>query len=218
MGFNFDGDNKRINLTSGTTEFSVFELWSRWVDWVATDDNTKYLPAFRVVGGDPIDEGAGTYVTSYFFLLNGWRIKPQEANHKLIVTSGVLLVEGGGDPFVNTTGSYNVLVQYSQPVKTETVSTSGGSGGLTATEVRDAVWNALQLDYTLPGSMGYALGNANSVVSTLIKYQKNRTKVDQSAKTLTIYDDDGVTAVRVFALKDFSGLPSITEIAEKVPQ
>lgn len=54
--------------------------------------------------------------------------------------------------------------------------------------------------------------------TTLLKFQLNRNKVDQAAKTLTIYDDDGTTPIHVFDLTDFSGIPSVTEIAERVPQ
>jgi hypothetical protein len=48
------------------------------------------------------------------------------------VNDGILLVEGGGDPFVNTTGSYVVRINYQQPVQAITVATGGGSGGLTS--------------------------------------------------------------------------------------
>ena len=57
-----------------------------------------------------------------------------------------------------------------------------------------------------------------SLVETLLKYSKNRTRVDNVAKTLTIYDDDTLTPIKVFNLKDFTGAPSITEIAERMPQ
>lgn len=57
-----------------------------------------------------------------------------------------------------------------------------------------------------------------SLVEILLKYSKNRTRVDQTAKTLTVYDDDTLTPIKVFNLKDFSGAPSITEVAERMPQ
>jgi hypothetical protein len=69
------------------------------------------------------------------FLTNGWRIRPQEANHTLNVNDGVLVVAGGGDPFVNTLGGYVVRINYSQPVQAITVSTGGGSGGATAADI-----------------------------------------------------------------------------------
>lgn len=130
MGYSINGATKVITLTAGTTSVSVRDLWSRWVDWFLTGDNSKYLPAFEFVGGNDIDPVAGTYIPIYAFLMNGWKIKPQEANHTLSIIDGVLLVNGGGDPFNNTTGSYVVRINYQQPVQAISFAT-GGSGGLT---------------------------------------------------------------------------------------
>jgi hypothetical protein len=52
MGYSINGITKTITLTTGTTVVSVRDLWSRWVDWFLTDDNSKFLPAFKSVGGD----------------------------------------------------------------------------------------------------------------------------------------------------------------------
>lgn len=128
MGLTFDGLTKVITLTTGTTSLSVRELWSRWTDWFLTSDNSKYLPAFTQVGGDDIDPVVGTTIPIYAFLMNGWKLKPQESNHTLTISDGILLVDGGGDPFNNTTGAYTVRINYQQPVQAITVSTGGGSG------------------------------------------------------------------------------------------
>lgn len=138
MSLSFDGPNRRIVLSAGTVSMGVRDLWSRYVDWLAIGDNSKYLPAFRTVGGDAINSVEGTFVPIYAFLLNGWRIRPQEANHTLDVEDGILLVDGGGDPFVNTTGSYVVRVNYKNPVQAITVAT-GGSTGPTAAQIAAAV-------------------------------------------------------------------------------
>lgn len=129
MSITFDGSNKLITLSLGTTTLDVLDLYSRWKDWLLLSDNSKYLPAFAPVGGDPIDAGAGTSVPLFAFIANGWRIRPQEASHTLNVSGGVLLVDGGGDPFSNTVGSYVVRVNYQQPVQAITVATGGGGGG-----------------------------------------------------------------------------------------
>lgn len=145
MGFSFDGPTKRINLTAGTTSISVRDMWSRWVDWFVTSDNSKYLPAFACVGGDDIDPSAGTKIPIYAFLMNGWKIKPQEANHTLAVTDGILLVDGGGDPFVNTTGAYIVRINYQQPVQAISFSSEGGGGSAPTV---DDIWGRV-IDSTL---------------------------------------------------------------------
>lgn len=152
MGMTFDGPTKRITLTAGTTSVGVRELWSRWVDWHALSDNSKYLPAFAQVGGNDIDLTAGTKIPVYAFLQNGWRIKPQEANHTLSVGDGILLVDGGGDPFVNTTGSFVVRVNYQQPVQAISFDSGGGGGGLTAEQAQRLLelWQVAGLDDAAP--------------------------------------------------------------------
>jgi hypothetical protein len=126
MAITFNGVTKIITLSSGTTTLGVRDLWSRWVDWLLTGDNSKYAIAFTQTGGDVIDSVAGTFIPVYMFMQNGWKIKPQEANHTLKVEDGILIGPGGGDPFINTTGSFQVRVNYSQPVQAITVSTGGG--------------------------------------------------------------------------------------------
>jgi len=63
-----------------------------------------------------------------------------------------------------------------------------------------------------------SLSLALDIVNSILKYNSNRTRIDKNDKTLTVYDDDGVTPITVFDLKDFNGVASITEIAERVPQ
>ena len=129
MAIVIDPANKRIVLDS--TSVTASEIYSRWVDWVALSDNAKYLPAFKQVGGDEL--GSGLYIPPYLFLLNGWRVRPMEANHTLVIT-GNLFVDGGGVPIVPTLGTFNVSAQYTVPVQAQGIATGGG-GGLTAAQV-----------------------------------------------------------------------------------
>lgn len=100
------------------------------MDWLGADsNNAKWGLAIQQVGGDSL--GGGLYIPLYFFLTNGWRVRPMEANHQLMIT-GNLFVAEGGSPLVNTLGSYNVIAQYTVPVQAQAMSTSGGSGGLTS--------------------------------------------------------------------------------------
>jgi hypothetical protein len=144
MSYTFDGVNKVISLNTGTVTMSVRDVYSRWVDWfISTDGNQKYLPAFLTVGGDVIDANAGTSIPIYGFLVNGWRIRPQEADHTLTVNDGILLVSGGGDPFLNTLGDHIVRINYQQPVQAITVNTAGGGGSAyTLEQIADAVWSS----------------------------------------------------------------------------
>lgn len=158
MAFSFDGTTKVITLSGGTTEISVRDMYSRWVDWQATDDNARFLVAFDTVGGDEIDPIAGTLIPIYAFLQNGWRIKPQEADHTLNVIDGILLVDGGGDPFIDTTGDYVVRINYQQPVQAISYD-SGGGGGASAASIADAVWDEVMSGHVDAGSFGEFVQN-----------------------------------------------------------
>lgn len=134
MALTFDASAKRIVLDSATVTAQA--IYRAWVDWIATSDNAKYLPAFRSVGGD--DLGGGLSIPPYYFLQNGWLVRPMEANQTLTIT-GNLFVDGGGDPVVPTLGAYNVLTKLVVPVQAQGIAT-GGSTGPTAAEIADAVW------------------------------------------------------------------------------
>lgn len=134
MALNFDGVNKLISITTDTT-LDVKDLWSRWVDWALTSDNSKFLPAMSQTGGNDIDISAGTSIPIYIFLENGWKVKPKEANHTLVVTNGILLTSDSSTPYRQTTGNYNVVIRDQQPVQAIGVATGGGGGGATAADV-----------------------------------------------------------------------------------
>jgi hypothetical protein len=134
MAITFDAATQRIILDSASV--TATEIYSRWVDWAATGDNAKYGMVIRQVGSD--DLGGGLAIPPYYFLQGGWRVRPMEANHLLVLT-GNLFVEGGGQPVVNTLGAYNVSVQYTVPVQAQAFSTSGSTGP-TPAQVADAVW------------------------------------------------------------------------------
>lgn len=103
------------------------------------------------------------------------------------------------------------------------------------TNVADEVWNAVSANYLVAGSTGAVIAqteantvaiannlflNPNSVLDLcqlLVQFETNRTKIDPLAKTLTVYQNDCVTPLRVFSLLDTTGTPSITEVAERKP-
>lgn len=126
MAITFDPAARRIVLDS--VAVTAAEIWSRWVEWVATADNSKHPPALRQVGGDEL--GSGLLIPAYYFLLSGWRVRPMEASHTLVIT-GNLFVDGGGQPVVQTLGAFNVSVQYTVPVQAQAVATGGAAAGLT---------------------------------------------------------------------------------------
>lgn len=138
MAITFDPATKRIILDSVTV--TATEIYSRWVDWAAEDDNLKYGLVVRSVGGD--DLGGGLFIPPYFFLQDGWRVRPIESNHDLLIT-GNLFVEEGGVPVVRTIGVFQVNVNYTVPVQAQAFSTDGAGSAPTAAQIAAAVKNAL---------------------------------------------------------------------------
>lgn len=131
MSYTFDGVNKLCILGVGVT-LDVKDMYSRWKDWVVLTDNSKFTPFLSVVGGDPT-VGANA-IANYFFVLNGWKIRPYEASHTLTV-DGILNVDGGagGDPFTDTIGNWRVRIVQIVPMQAETISVSS-EGGLTSAQ------------------------------------------------------------------------------------
>ena len=99
-------------------------------------------------------------------------------------------------------------------------------------DIADAIWDEPTVDHLTAGSFGFSLAATQSdasalrldidsviiLVQTLLKYQSNRTKIDKTAKTLTVYDDNGTSILQVFDLLDAIGGASVDEVAERVPQ
>ena len=181
--FTFDGVNRLIVIDSGVTSIGVRDLWSRWVDWSLDGDNGKFAAAFSTLGGDSIDPDAGTFVPVYAFLQNGWRLRPQEATHTLAVGDGILLVAGGGDPFVDTLGAFVVRVNYQQPVQAISFS-STGSTGPTPAEIAAAVWAAADDVYT--AKIGFFDDNVAAVDRYVVTWLKNGAVVSAGVTSPTL--------------------------------
>jgi hypothetical protein len=112
-----------------------------------------------------------------------------------------------------------------------TAEAAAGTGSYTVQDIVDGIWDEPTTNHISSGTMGayqnethsdvqqlrIDMITATSLIGTLLKYETNRTKIDKNAMTLTIYDDDGITALKVFNLKDNLGNPSITEVCERVP-
>jgi len=174
----FDGLNKLIIVDNGETSLdAAIDIYSAWKRWLVADHEANWLQALRTIAGDPI--GGGQVVSPYFFLLNGWQVRPYEGNHQLEV-DGNLFVDGGGNPFTPTVGAYNVLATLNLSSKsiTTTVSVSTGSGLSQAesdqlfalpldAEVADAVWSKELSGYTTTGQAGQIVQKIQQLVKLL---------------------------------------------------
>ncbi len=134
--FTVDTTARLFVARPGVTSFDVaVNLYSEAkLEWINDDALNRFSFPFLLgsQGGNDIDIVAGTAIPAYIFLQGGWRIRPDEADHTLGVTGGIILVQGGGDPFVDTLGAFTVRINYQQPVQAVVVSTGGSSasGGI----------------------------------------------------------------------------------------
>jgi len=105
------------------------------------------------------------------------------------------------------------------------------SEALDVAGISSAVWDAQTVDYNDPGTFGAEINSISSTTQSiavavtdcqilldiLLKYETNRTKIDPVAKTLTVYDDNCTTPLRVFQLLDSTGTPSVESVCERKP-
>lgn len=136
----FDGPNKLAILAATTTTLDLIEFWSHWKVWLLTSSaNAGHALGYDNIGGQEIDPVSGKVIPIYLFQKNGWKIRPQEADHTLEVVNGMLIGESGGDPFVSTIGDYQVRLVHKLPVEAIGYNLGGG-GSPTAEAIATAVW------------------------------------------------------------------------------
>jgi len=149
MAFSFDGTNKLITCLSGTISFTAQEIYSRWKEWVLTDDNSKYDEAFRSVAGDPISDTQS--ISPYIFLntVDGWRIRAQEADHALSIEGNLYSEDPALSMFTPTVGGYTVTVQIDRSAASITTVATGSLSTTQETMLLE-MYKLLGLDPTKP--------------------------------------------------------------------
>lgn len=170
----FNGATKTISVNTGVTSLNVkVDLYSDWKEWLLLSDNAKYEQAFSTVGGD--DLGGGLFLGDYYFLENGWKIKPQEGNHVLTVI-GNLISRDGGSPFISTVGNFNVSIRSQYSSLTQT---ANGGGDPWETELESG-WTAKELMRTFASVMAGKVSGAGTATETFrgINDDKNRVIAD----------------------------------------
>lgn len=107
--FTVDGPNLLLIAKAGVVDVDVqVDLYSDAKEhWLTTTDNKFNFP-FRTVAGDPI--AAGKLFGDGYFLTNGWKIRPDEVDHELLIDGNLFLDEGETPGlFVPTVGGFTVL-------------------------------------------------------------------------------------------------------------
>ena len=155
-----------------------------------------------------------------------------------VTTSGSPAIKDGFYTFLFTD-----LIGY-DPIKKYSIRIDGGPSLATQDRYQSShidpieetiingIWDEpMAPDHLIAGTAGEIISQTNAnttqlfldvsavdaIVSLLLKYDTNRTILDEVAKTLTVYDDDCTTILRVFALFDENGVPSTDPVCERKP-
>jgi len=207
----FDTVNKLQISDAGITSITVPRIYSEWKNWLRLTNNAQFDFAYTVVGGDVISGPKS--IPRYVFQANGWKYRPQEANHTLSITEGILVGESGSDPFVNTLAAFMVRILFEQPVQAIGVSansmtvndvwthssrtlTAIGSSGIASQTSVDSLGAPLQdVDYTAPDNGGIA------DIKKLVRADEVHNSITGKIQKL----EEGT--VTVLLEKDFTGTP-----------
>lgn len=145
--FVFDGPNKRVHIcdectVGGTAQFTVEELWSRYVDWLAIGDNSKYQQAMYCIGGQPI--GGGQYLGTYLFFHNdlGWRVVPPPVDGVTIMIDGAFYAQDPLSPVMENLPKQETSLVINRSAIVMGMETSGAPAP-TASEIASATVQAL---------------------------------------------------------------------------
>lgn len=121
----FDGLNRIIRVNTGITYLSVQEdLYSASKEWLL--DNAGFLPPFTdAIGNQAL--GGGKFAGQFYFLGNGWRIKPWEANHELTIDGNLFRDPDDPTPGLIISVPYSVLVNIRGTIEAQGIATGGSS-------------------------------------------------------------------------------------------
>lgn len=193
----FDGPNRLMLVNEGVTELDVeVDLYSDWKEWSTLYDHGKFLPAMRAVGGDPTTGGRALGAT--YFLMNGWRVRTWEGDHRLIVT-GNLFTQEGEPPFIPVVGSYTTIIESSV---SSLVDRLGPLERVADLPLLEEIWAQERIDdvaaaIPIPTSLEVAqeVWSAPEAqrIDLAAKILRNKTITNPSNGLMVVFDDDGVT-------------------------
>lgn len=177
----FDGVNKIIHVHPEVTNFDIRQdLYTSWVDWIALYDHTKFLPAIRVTGLDPI--GGGVYTGDVYFLINGWKLSIDLQTARV---TGVLF----SDDYDTAYYTKDLVPQYPASVSSLVTTVSSGGSGASAAEL----WSYNNRSLTTPFPSASAIADQVRVelqpeLSHLMTLQNGGLTNSQATMLLEMYD------------------------------
>jgi hypothetical protein len=142
----FNGTDRRIYIHPLISSINVREdIYSAWKRWCALRDNSKYTPAMRAIGGDPL--GGGLYSGDMYFLMNSWQIV---IDHNVSFQGNLYHDTNGLSPFIIQAGGGVTSTVSSLAYGYSTT----GVEAPTAVEVAQAVFNKALSDPINPNTYG----------------------------------------------------------------
>jgi hypothetical protein len=157
-----DGANKLIIVDNAITSLDVqVDLYSDWKGWMKLSDNSKFLPAMRTVGGDPTT-GVKS-VAPYFFLTNGWKLRPYEGDHTLTIDGNLFVDEPGTYGYnltVPTLGNYTVTINLATTSDAIQLATGSGLDTAEHDQLMDTLTDSsFETDLTVKQALRVALSS-----------------------------------------------------------
>ena len=144
------------------------EIYSAWKEWNILENNLKYLSAFNAIGGEPTVAGQRLDVT--YFLINGWKLKPQPGSYDLNIIGNLFDVDGGSIKVpADTTDKFpnNISISTNTSVIVRQVDSSGG----VSAEISGSIYNiegvVLDIQNTLSTPITATLDSAQSLQLTV---------------------------------------------------
>ena len=142
--FIFDGVAKRIYIeptaVSGqVVQFTPAQLWTAYVDWVATGTNSRFSPALDSI---MVDLGNNQYVGPYIFLRNdlGWRGVPPAVDPVTVVINGSFYAKDPAQQVMENQPGQETDLVINRAVSTNTIAVAGGGSTYTLEQIANAVW------------------------------------------------------------------------------
>ncbi|GAG80180.1 unnamed protein product [marine sediment metagenome] len=223
----FDAVNRLIIVNDGVTELDAKgDLYSdakeNWKDDVTL--NRLRLP-FRTIAGDPLP--GGLVVGAYFFLQNqaGWRIRPCETDHELLIKGNLYPEDEGLPMFVSTLGGYTVSISLERSSLTQVSGLPDLSGLVDEVWAKEdrgaAVDKIVNIDEAV-GLVSEKVDPIGEATSDMLKVDRGRWLIDKDACQMIFYGEEAdggrsPSPLLVFDLKDEHGNPSVERVFERVP-
>lgn len=156
-------------------------------DWKISSALNKFkFPFSEPVGGNTIIP-ATKYISPYYFLKYGWKMRPYEEDHTLYLTDAYLLIDGGGDPWMTTLGGYTVNIRDSIPADSFIL----GGDYPSVNEITTGVRTELTTEMIL--------------ILEIARYTGN--KITRSGDVITIYEEDGYTIWKKYNVANRGRVP-----------